>query len=55
MKQKLEVRKPGRVAAHAARDEMSAKLVAAIADTDLEKASGGGGASGGVLGDRQWK
>jgi len=53
MKQMSQVRKPGKAPANAALDQAPARPMAMISDADLDKVSGGGGPSGGVIGDRQ--
>lgn len=55
MKEKSEIRKLGTVAARPARDAMSAQQLTVINEADLDQVSGGGGAPGGVLGDRRLK
>jgi hypothetical protein len=51
MKQMLQVRKAGKVAAGPVLDQAPAQPMATISEADLDKVSGGGGAPGGVLGD----
>ena len=53
MKQMSQVRKAGKVPANPALDQAPAQPMATISEADLDKVSGGGGLSGGVLGDRQ--
>ena len=53
MKQKSQVRNPNKVPATPARSWVQNESVDVINEADLDKVSGGGGLSGGVLGDRR--
>ena len=53
MKQMSQVHKPAPVPATQELERAPAQPVGVISEADLDKVSGGGGASGGVNGDRQ--
>lgn len=52
MKQMSKDRSPGTVAAPQPRDQVPARPADVISEADLDKASGGGGKAGGVVGSR---